>query len=131
MSDVAKYLVVALGGAVGAVARYALGGWVQAKWGDSFPYGTLAINVSGSFVLGLFATLFLGLAWSEHWRLLVAVGFLGAYTTFSTFSFESLQLLQAGRYRAAAFNLAGSVVLGLAAAFVGVLVGRVLLSTRT
>jgi fluoride exporter len=126
-----RYAVVALGGALGAMARYWVGGWAQQKWGPSFPYGTFLINASGSFLLGLFATLTLRMAWSEPWRLLIAIGFLGAYTTFSTFSYESLQLIAEGRrYGAAAVNLAGSVILGLGAAYAGVLTARVLFTLQ-
>jgi fluoride exporter len=126
-----SYLVVALGGAAGAIARYAVGGWAQTRFGSGWPYGTFLINMSGSFLLGLFATLALRFAWSEHWRLLIAIGFLGAYTTFSTFTFESLQLIAEGRqYRAAALNLVGSLVVGLLAVFLGVVAARLLLALR-
>lgn len=123
-----KCLIVGLGGFVGANARYLLGGWVQQRWGPSFPAGTFVINVSGSFLLGLFATLALRLTWGEEWRLLIAIGFLGAYTTFSTFEYETLQLIAEGRqYGAAAFNLLGSVLIGFAAAYLGIVTARLLL----
>lgn len=123
-----KYLVVAFGGAVGAMARYAVGGWAQTRFGAGWPYGTFIINISGAFVLGLFATLALRFAWSEYARLLIAVGFLGAYTTFSTYTYESLQLIVEGRqYRAAIVNLVGSVVVGFLAAYLGVVTARLLM----
>jgi fluoride exporter len=126
-----KYLVVALGGATGAVARYAVGSWAQTRFGTGWPYGTFLINMSGSFVLGLFATLAMRFAWSETWRLLIAIGFLGAYTTFSTFTYESLQLIAEGRQvRAAVLNVAGSLIVGLLAAYLGVVAARVLLTLR-
>jgi fluoride exporter len=126
-----KMLIVGLGGFVGANARYLLGEWAYNRWGPSFPVGTFLINVTGSFVLGLFAALSLELNWNPTWRLLVAVGFLGAYTTFSTFEYESLQLIaHGGRYREAAVNLIGSVLVGLAAAWVGVALARLLLRLR-
>jgi CrcB protein len=113
------------------MARYWVSGWAQQKWGPGFPYGTLIINGTGSFVLGLFATLTLRFAWSDNLRLLVAIGFLGAYTTFSTFSYESLQLVSEGRrYGAAAINLAGSVAVGLAAAYAGVVAARLFFALR-
>lgn len=86
-----EYLVISLGGILGANARYVLGTWIATRYGTSFPYGTLVINVSGSFVIGLFLTLIAErFVLHPNWRLFFAVGFLGAYTTFSTFSFESV-----------------------------------------
>ncbi len=123
-----KCLIVGLGGFVGAVARYLVGGWVQQRWGAAFPYGTFVVNVSGSFLLGLFATLALRLAWGEPWRLLFAVGFVGAYTTFSTFEYETLQLIAEGnRYPAAVAYLLGSVIAGFLAACLGVVTARLLM----
>lgn len=131
MKELAQILLVGLGGFIGAIARYAIDGWVQSLWGTGFPYGTFVINISGSFILGVFATLSLTLGWNEHWRLLVAMGILGAYTTFSTFEYETLQLIvQGGRYRAAALNLVGSVLAGLLAAYLGIIAARWLLSQR-
>lgn len=127
-----KMLFVGLGGFVGANARYLAGEWARQKWGGDFPYGTFIINVSGSFILGLFATLSLALSWNDKWRLLIAVGFVGAYTTFSTFEFETLQLIaQGNRYRAAAVNLLGSVIVGFFAAWLGVQLARLLLRGKT
>lgn len=120
-----RYLVIGLGGFLGANARYLLGTWVAARYGTSFPYGTLVINVSGSFVLGFFLALI-----SErfmlhpHWQLFFAVGFLGAYTTFSTFSFESVALLQDGTWWLGVANMVGSVVLSLMAVLTGMVVAR-------
>ena len=126
-----RYAIVAFGGALGAVARYWVSGWAHHRWGPQFPYGTLIINVSGSFVLGLFATLAFRYAWNEQWRLLIAMGFLGAFTTFSTFEYETLQLITEGSgYRAAAANILLSVVAGLLAAYAGVVVARLLLAAR-
>ena len=122
-----RFLLVGLGGFVGANLRYLVGVWVQQKWGTSFPYGTFIVNVSGSFILGLFATLALRYGWLDHWRLLFAVGFVGAYTTFSTFEYESLQLMAyGGRWLSAAINVIGSVVAGLLAAYLGVVLARIL-----
>jgi CrcB protein len=124
-----RYLMIGIGGFVGANARYLVAAWAAQRWGTEFPYGTFVINVAGSFVLGLFSTLALNLAWNDSVKLLVAVGFVGAFTTFSTFEVESLNLIAQGRqYSAAAVNLIGSVVLGLAAAFLGVLAGRLLVA---
>ena len=126
-----RLLIVGMGGFIGANARYLLGGWVHERWGTAFPYGTFVINVSGSFILGLFAPLALRYAWNEQWRLFIAIGFVGAYTTFSTFEYETLQLIaEGGRYRAAAVNLLGSVVVGFIAAYAGLVLARLLMRGR-
>ncbi len=80
-----KYLVIGLGGFVGANARYVVAQWAAQRWGTQFPYGTFIINITGSFILGFFQILVSNFAWSDNWRLLIAIGFVGAYTTFSTF----------------------------------------------
>jgi CrcB protein len=123
-----KLLIVGLGGFVGANARYLASEWAHHRWGPGFPYGTLLVNVTGAFILGLFATLSLSLNWRPEWRLLVAVGFVGAFTTFSTFEYETIQLIaQGGRYREAAINIVGSVVAGFLAAWLGIVAARLLL----
>lgn len=131
MKDLVRYLAVGLGGFLGANARYIVGGWVQQRWGAGFPYGTFVINVTGCFILGLFATLALCFAWSEYWRLLIAIGFVGAYTTFSTFEYETLRLMAEGaRWKAAAVNVVGSMAMGLFAAYLGVVAARLVLRGR-
>lgn len=117
------YLWVALGGALGSVARYAcsLG---AARWlGTTFPWGTLFVNVAGSFSIGLLAALFVAadgrLLVSPEARAFVAVGILGGFTTFSSFSVETLNLARSGALGAAAANVGGSVVLCLAAVWLG------------
>ena len=122
-----KYFLVGLGGFLGAIARYALGGWAAEKWGAGFPYGTLLINVSGSFVLGLFLAVTASrLPIDPRWRLFFAVGFLGAYTTFSTFTYETVQLLLANDWRPALAYVGVSNVLGVGAALLGIGLGRIL-----
>ena len=122
---VVTYLLIGIGGFLGANARYLVAGWVTERLGRSFPYGTLIINISGSFILGLFLGLHSDrLLVHENWRLFFAIGFLGAYTTFSTFSFESLALLQEGSSFLALANMVGSVLLGVLAALAGVLISR-------
>ena len=122
-----QYLVMSLGGILGANARYLLGTWIAQRYGTSFPYGTLVINVSGSFVIGLFLTLIAErFVLHPNWRLFFAVGFLGAYTTFSTFSYESVVLLQNGAWRLGLVNMVGSVVLGPIAVVIGMAVARLL-----
>jgi CrcB protein len=111
---------VFLGAGAGGVSRFLLGTWIQASTGGGFPWATLLINVSGSFAL-TFTHYFLGgTAASADWRLLLGVGFCGGYTTFSAFSYESLQLLESGAWgRASAYVLA-SVLLSLMGAVAGV-----------
>jgi CrcB protein len=120
-----KYLLVGIGGFLGANARYLLGSWIAQRYGTSFPYGTLVINVSGSFIIGFFLVLISErFVLHPNWRLFFAVGFLGAYTTFSTFSFESLALIQGGSWLLGLANVIGSVLLGLVAALIGMAVAR-------
>lgn len=109
-------VLVAVAGAAGALSRYGIGSAVGER---SFPWATLAINVSGSFLLGLVLTLARQRGWSPEVTTPVAVGFLGAYTTFSTFAWEGLELGRADRVAVAAAYVAGSVVLGLLAAAAG------------
>jgi len=124
---VSDILLVAIGGAIGAAARYVLGGQIAAMLGVSFPYGTLVINLSGSFALGLFLTLLSDwLVINPEYRLLVAVGFCGAYTTFSTWTYETATLLERGASLLALLNLLGSLVLGVIAVYAGIFLGRVL-----
>ena len=120
----ARVLLVAAGGATGAVARYLVGGWVASRCGAGFPWGTLLVNVTGSFLLGLAATLTLERFGHPGVRLLVGVGFLGAYTTFSTFSYETVQLLAEGSLFRAALNVGVSVGVGLVAVWLGMVVAR-------
>ena len=123
-------LFIALGGAAGALARYGLGGWVQNRAGFAFPWGTLAVNVSGCLLLGLAAGLFQGVRLTPDLRALITIGFLGAFTTFSTFGYETVVLIQEGAWvRAAAYAL-GSVAVGVVAVWVGLRLGAVLLPVR-
>ena len=123
-------LLVALGGAVGAVSRYGLSGWVQAQWGTAFPMGTMAVNVLGSFLLGLSLPLFENLAWSAEVRTMVTIGILGAFTTFSTYSYEAVVLLQGGEWGRGAAYMGGSLLLGLLAVLSGMALGSFLLQAR-
>ena len=114
-------LLVGAGGCLGAIARFLVHTWVTGRYGPQFPWATFAINVSGSFLLGLLMTLFLARIVSDPWRVLLAVGFLGAYTTFSTFEYESAKL---GLSWAALGNLLGSVVAGYGAVWLGIRLGQ-------
>jgi fluoride exporter len=118
-------LWVGLGGFLGSIARYLLSGWAAARWGVIFPWGTFIINISGSFILGFF----LAFAQERPWvhpqaRLLFAIGFVGAYTTFSTYTYESIRLMMNGQFALAAAYIVGSVVFGLVAVFAGVALGN-------
>jgi CrcB protein len=121
------YLLIGIGGFLGANARYFIGSWFAERYGPSFPLGTLVINVSGSFTIGFFL-LFMAERVIEHpsWRLFFVTGFLGAYTTFSTFSFETFVLIQERSYLLALANMVGSVLLGLIAVLLGVIAARLL-----
>ncbi len=122
-----KYLFIALGAAAGANARYLVGVWAAARFGAAFPAGTLLVNVTGSLISGCLIALAEGrLVLSPELRLLLAVGFLGSYTTFSSFSVESLALAQEGGWRVAVVNIAGNNLLSLAAAALGFFLGRVI-----
>lgn len=120
-------LAIAAGGAVGALLRYWVSTGVYAWFGRSFPYGTLAVNMLGSLAMGfLFVLLIDKLSVGPHWRAALLIGLLGAFTTFSTFSIETLNLLEEGETIRALLNVLLSVVLCLAAAWAGVLAGRAL-----
>jgi CrcB protein len=127
LDGLAKALWVGVGGFLGANARYWLGGWVAQRYGTEFPWGTLFINTSGSFVLGLFATLAterVGISPSA--RLVVAIGFIGAYTTFSTFEYETFGLVESRSWLIAMSNVLGSVFLGLLAVWLGARIARLI-----
>lgn len=120
----AAVLWVGLGGFVGANARYLLGGWVASRFGAAFPYGTYVINVTGSFILGFFLAFAEDRAWvAPSFRLLFAVGFVGAYTTFSTFEYESIRLLQERELLLAGLYMIGSVLTGGIAVVLGMALG--------
>jgi len=120
-----RYLAISLGGILGANARYLLGIWIATRYGTSFPYGTLVINVSGSFVIGFFLVLVTQrFVVHPNWRLFFATGFLGAYTTFSSFSFETVALILGGSWWLGLANILGSVVLGLVAVLMGMALAR-------
>lgn len=128
-----SYLWIAIGGALGSVARYACSDLVARSFGGAFPWGTLIVNVVGSFVIGAFATL---TGPDGRWlvapdaRLFVTVGVCGGYTTFSSFSLQTLNLMRTGEMGAAAVNVAGSVILCLASVWAGYVVGALVNQAR-
>ena len=122
---------VALGSAVGGVARYLLGGWIQERSGGTFPVQTLLINVTGSFLLGFIQRYALETsAISPEVRTLLTIGFCGGYTTFSTFSFETVRMLEDGDWRHAALYVGLSVALSVGAALLGLVAAKELLALR-
>lgn len=116
-------LYVALGGAGGAMARYGLEAWVRERTGLGFPWGTLVVNVLGSFLLGVVLSSLVDARFSDELRALLAIGLLGAFTTFSTFSYEIVHLLASGAWGRALTYAAGSLLLGIAAVWIGLAVG--------
>jgi len=118
-------LLIGLGGFAGAISRYLVDGFVADRTAGAFPWGTLAVNLSGSFVLGLlFAMTAERAILPADIRGPVMIGFIGAYTTFSTFMLESWVLIENGSYASAVANLGGSLLLGLVAVVAGLTVGR-------
>jgi len=120
-----RYLLILFGGGVGSLARYAAGLAITMRFGSRFPLGTMVVNITGSFLIGLLMTLL-----TEHfqphpyWRLALVVGFLGGYTTFSSFEWETFSTIRDGGFWIGLANVAGSVVFGYAAVWLGALLGR-------
>jgi fluoride exporter len=124
---VLQYLWIGLGGFLGANARYLLQQWAAQQWGAEFPYGTLLANVSGSFVIAFFLTLATGrLTVAPEVRLFVTVGFIGGFTTFSSFAYETVRLAGQSGMWLAALNFIGNNLLGLIAVLLGVLLAQLL-----
>lgn len=115
-----KYLLIGVGGALGSIARYWLGSTVAGRMGVRFPYGTLVVNLTACLVIG-FTLTWLGehMEMDPAWRFLIPVGFIGAYSTFSTYEWETLQTLRSGAFAMAALYAGGSLVLGLTATWLG------------
>lgn len=125
METLAKYLAVAAGGALGAMLRYYLGGSALGRAAAPFPTATFVINVTGSFILGFFLTLVTErISVSPHLRLAVAVGFVGAYTTFSTFEYETARLVEERSFLLAFLNVVLSFIVGFAAVWGGIIAAR-------
>lgn len=120
-------MIVAVGGGIGAAARYAIGGWIAERAGGAFPWHTLVVNVSGAFLIGLVMALSLDRALiGADWRLFLTTGILGGYTTFSTLSYETVALMQQGAWWAATGNMLGSAAAGVIAVVAGLALGRAL-----
>jgi fluoride exporter len=122
-----KYLLIALGGALGSIARYWVGATVINRMGTRFPWGTLAINLTACVVIGFSVTFLTRRAdLSPAWRYLVPIGFVGAYSTFSTYEWETLSLIRAGTFPLGAVYALGSLVLGLGATWCGMMAAEYL-----
>ena len=116
-----RLLLIALFGAIGTLARYSLQGVVQVRITSAFPYGTLLVNLSGCFLLGLIGQFTLNrLVISPEWRVAIAVGFFGGYTTFSSFGWETAKMLEDGEWLRATTYVAASVVVGLLLSVAGI-----------
>lgn len=122
-----KYLWIAAGGALGSMARYWIGAAVGSRMGIRFPYGTMIVNISACLIIG-FAVTYLGHRANVDpaWRYFILIGFIGAYSTFSTFEWETLSTLRSGAFVLAAVYAVGSLVLGLAAAWAGSVLGELI-----
>lgn len=122
-----KILWISIGAVLGANLRYWVGDWAAQRFGSGFPYGTMLVNLTGSFLLGLLVSLTL-----EHFiidprlRILLTIGFLGSYTTFSTYAYESVTLISQGQWGLGIFNLFGSTLLGALFAALGIWLGKIL-----
>ena len=118
-------MAIAFGGAAGAVSRHYLANWIMNLTSSDFPYGILVANILGSLLMGVLVTLFaLKIQVSPEMKALLTVGFLGAFTTFSTYSMQTVMLVERGAYMDAALYMAGSVVLGIAGFVAGMQIGK-------
>jgi CrcB protein len=123
---VQKYLLIALGGAMGSVARYWVGSAISGRMGTRFPFGTLIINITACLLLGFTLTSFGRIAGlNPAWRFLLPIGFIGAYSTFSTYEWETLSILRSGAVSLAALYALGSLVLGLTATWCGAMLAEI------
>jgi CrcB protein len=122
-----KYFLIALGGALGSMARYWLGSTIAQKLGTKFPYGTFVINITACVIIGFSLSFFsrrTGL--SPSWRFLVPIGLIGAFSTFSTYEWETLSTIRSGAFAWAALYALGSLVLGLAAVWGGSMIAEII-----
>lgn len=122
---ISKIVLIAVLGAAGTLARYGLSGWVQRATGGGFPWGTLAVNISGCFLFGLVWAVSEGwFSIKPEYRMIALVGFMGAFTTFSTFAFETVQLLREAQWWSAFLNVAAQNLSGILFLFLGLAVGK-------
>ncbi len=121
----ANIFIIGIGGFLGAISRYGVALWIGQRWGRTFPLGTFLINISGSFLIGLLMSLLTErFMVNPQWRLLLIVGFLGAYTTFSTFEYETGALVKDGEWMIAMLNVMLSVIVGFVALKLGEVIAK-------
>ena len=121
-----KYFLIALGGALGSMARYWVGSTVASRMGTKFPYGTFVINITACLIIGFTLTLFARrVDINPSWRFLVPVGFIGAYSTFSTYEWETLSTLRSGAFFLGSLYAVSSLILGLAAVWGGSMLAEI------
>jgi CrcB protein len=124
VTSLSQYLAIAVGGAIGACLRFAISEWMLHLFGRAFPFGTLLVNILGSFVIGLLYGLFITEQLAPNpWRIFIGIGVLGAFTTFSTFSMDTVLLLQQGAWFKAGANVVLNLVLCLTLAWLGLKLG--------
>ena len=119
-----RFLWICLAGAIGSGARYLVGLWTVGRLGAAFPYGTLIVNVGGCFVMGALMHVALSQGWPVTLRAALTVGFLGGFTTYSSFNYETTRLLESGAARAASLNVLVTLLGGFAAGWLGLLLAR-------
>jgi fluoride exporter len=127
MSDISNAFAIAIGAVPGALSRYHLTEWTKTKFGTKFPYGTFVINLTGCLAMGFFFTISKGITgYPKELDLLIRTGFLGSYTTFSTYGFDTLTLWRSNKPTPTLFYWAGSAILGLLAVILGATIAKLL-----